>query len=332
MSTTTLSDDQPRSLGPLVWALSVIVHCGLVFLLATSAGTWFGPVGTNDGAGIGETFHEVGVVVESRKANDRQATEDGVPADPTERASGVAASQVGAPDSEVPAEAPARLELPSRTTAGIGAGSLLPTRSGAPTDVGDLVRGGAVGSPGALSGLAPGETRFFGIADKGSRIVYLIDISGSMAGAKLTAARAQLLASIETLLPQQQFQVLFYNQTVHPMVLAGNERQNVYKATDINKTKTRQALASVRADEGTDRESALMAALGYGPDVVYFLTDGDGVELDRVRRNRILERNREGARIHCIEFGPDTAPTTRNALGRLALENGGVYRYVRTGR
>ncbi len=334
MPTATIENERPRTLGPVTWIASLVVHALLVILVATSAGRWLGPPSELPGGGGGEMFHSVGVVVESSPTDrpDKTADESDRSDDrPAERAAG-GSRQAGAPGSEVPAEAPAELELPSRDPKGIGAGSLTPSRSGVPNDVFDPVRDGGIRNPGALSGLAAGETRFFGIRDKGARIVYVIDVSGSMVGPKLNSARTQLLASLQTLLPKQRFQVLLYDHRTMPMTL--DDTAGPFPATDVNKTKTRQYLGGLQhLDGGTDREQALMKSLAYSPDVVYFLTDGDAVELDRARRTRILRRNdTAGARIHCIEFGEGPAPTVRTTLGKLANENGGVYRYVRVGQ
>jgi hypothetical protein len=307
------------------WAASLVLH-GLLFVvlvLTERAGTTAMP-GNPD---AGEDFRSVGVVVEPNDS-DRDADDDrDAPADqPQENA----ATADRAVENAVPDQPPVALQVPQPRDDGLGPGRHPSPPTRVPGDVDAQVRdGGNIGRVGA-AGLKPGETQFFGIKDEGTRIVYAIDVSGSMGGAKLAAAKARLLASLETLTARQQFQVLFYNQIVQPMHL-GRRNEDVHWATTVNKTLTRQYVGSVVVDGSTDRELALTKALALGPEVIYFLTDGDGVELDAAKRNRLAKQNNGRTRIHCIEFGEGQPPPARTALQLLAAENDGAYRFVSVG-
>src|SRR5262245_48566300 len=72
-------------------------------------------------------------------------------------------------------------------------------------------------TPAALnrSGLPPGrnlapavETRVFGLRGNGSRFVYVFDRSSSMEGAPLSAAKRELIGSLQSLQSVHQFQVI----------------------------------------------------------------------------------------------------------------------------
>lgn len=330
---------------PYVWLASVVIHGLLLFLVATSSGSWFGAPGRDDGGAADskgdDDFRDVGVVVkpaEKQKSDAEQKDEQQQVNEPVVDAANARAAADGP---VVPDAPPVELELPRSNDRALGPGGHISPPSRAPGDLADIVRPGGTFDGTPVAGLRAGETRFFGIQDEGLRIVYLIDKSGSMGGAKLATAKSQLLASLESLTDGQQFQVVFYNQTQFPMQLTlprSDARQaslfraeGVYMARSINKTLTRQYLGSVSADEGTDRESALMFGLAYQPDILYFLTDGDGVELDAKKRQRIAERNDGRTKIHCIEFGEGAPPGVRTPLKRLATENGGRHQYIRTG-
>lgn len=327
---------------PAVWLVSLAIHGLLILLVATNSGSWFG--GQN-ALGVapeeGDDFRNVGVVLKPTDSPDAEESDDSPEADPAEDSSDASASATF-DGPVVPDAPPVEIDLPRANDRALGSSGLTAPPMRAPGDVADVVRAGNGNLdriPGG--GLVAGETRFFGIKDKGVRIVYLIDKSGSMGGPKLAAAKSQLLASLETLTDEQQFQVVFYNHGQFPMELVLPSRdaqqrslfraQGVYAARSLNKTLTRQYLGSVRADEGTDREAALMLGLKYEPDVLYFLTDGDGVELDAKKRSRIKERSDGRTRIHCIEFGTGPAPTVRTPLKRLAADNDGLYRFVPVG-
>jgi len=174
-------------------------------------------------------------------------------------------------------------------------------------------------------------TSMFGVQTKGKRFVYVIDHSSSMYDV-LPAAKGQLLASIERLDQQQQFQVVFFNENVQEL----RNRTGMFHGLDGERLVVRQQLQEFSAEGGTSRLPALLKALEYGPDVIYFLTDSDGpmpaADLERVRRSN------RGAQIHCIEFGEGPAPAdvvgraVPNFLHKLAEVSKGSYVYFDTQR
>jgi hypothetical protein len=182
--------------------------------------------------------------------------------------------------------------------------------------------------PGAIARASQTQVSVFGVTGTGTKFVYLFDRSASMEGAPLTAAKRQLVQSLESLESVHQFQIIFFNSLPHPIDITGVGRMAF--ATDQNKQLARNTIGNVTADLGTDRRLALKKAISFGPDVIFFLTDAD----DEMPPSELAEieraNGRVGAAICVIEFGRHTAPTRENFLMRLARQSGGQYGYVNT--
>lgn len=190
--------------------------------------------------------------------------------------------------------------------------------------------GGVGDLPAAPSGSARGEDGFFGLRDEGATFVYVIDSSGSMAdpdGRPMAAAKAELMGSLESLDPEQQFQIIFYSEHPQIMRLPGQAPQKLYWASDINRTLARQFIAVIRPDAGTDHMRALRAALEIQPDAIFFLTDADDPAMTAKDLDEIRRTNRGGTRIHAVEFGKGSKLKHSTALERLAHQNNGGYEY-----
>lgn len=207
----------------------------------------------------------------------------------------------------------------------VGPAVLFPSGSG--TDPRDRIQtGGAQSAGGALSGGMPGAA-FMGARDQGTRIVFVIDCSASMANyGAMSSAKAALVSSLQALTETQQFQVLFYNQHPRPLSIRGNT--DVVFATEVNKTLARQQISGVQPDLGTEHVPALKMALRMTPDVLFFLTDADEPQMTSEQLNDIQKTNRGRTRIHTIEFGTESEIDVDNFLKKLARQNGGTYRYV----
>lgn len=174
-----------------------------------------------------------------------------------------------------------------------------------------------------------GGTNFIGIKDSGSRFVYVIDCSGSMADHRASiVAKNELKSSIGLLDSTQQFQVIFYNQNPFAWQRRGRE-QNVYFASDSNKRLANSYIDQISPNGGTEHILALNMGLSKNPEVLYFLTDADRPRPSTGELSRIKQRNKGRARIHCIEFGIGPKPRgVVNWLMELARDNGGTYRYL----
>jgi hypothetical protein len=164
-------------------------------------------------------------------------------------------------------------------------------------------------------------TEIFGIKGTGSRFVYVIDRSESMAGFEfrpMLAARQQMWASLQSLKKNNQFQIVFYNDKVK--IFTGQPR--LYFATDETMEEARSFIERIRPDGGTDHMVALKQAFKFAPDVIFFLTDAEGGFTDADLRE-IGRRNRSAAIINAIEFGERRS--RNRSLEAVARNSGGQY-------
>jgi len=177
------------------------------------------------------------------------------------------------------------------------------------------------------------NTHVFGIAGRGHKFVYVFDRSASMEGtlgAPLAAAKTQLLASLRDLGSKHQFQIIFYNDAPHFFESAGTGSNLVF-ATESNKQRAAEFVASIVGDGTTNHEPALAAALSLRPDVIFFLTDAGDPRL-KPWQLALLGRLNRGTSINTIEYGNGPQVESDNFLIRLARENGGKHVYVDVNR
>ena len=195
-------------------------------------------------------------------------------------------------------------------------------------------KAGVGGGQGATSTKIKGiggkaRTAVFGVPGEGYTFVYVFDRSGSMGGSgrnALTAAKKELLASLQQLEPTHQFQIIFYNDRLTLFNPSGNADRLVF-ATEQNKAAAERFINSIVPDGGTEHYPALLTALKFRPDVIFFLTDADEPKLTPGQLERI-HRAAGGTVINAIEFGYGPQTENDNFIVRLARQNGGKHVYV----
>ena len=166
-------------------------------------------------------------------------------------------------------------------------------------------------------------TEVFGVKGTGSRFVYVIDRSDSMAGyggRPMLAARQQLMASFKSLQETHQFQIIFYNQDVR--VFSPDGRSTMHFATEPMKKEAETFVNRTSPDGGTDHMNALLRAFKLGPDVIFLLTDAEGGFTSQELRD-LVRRNRSGAIINTIEFGQRRGRD--GSLQAVSHNSGGQY-------
>ncbi len=304
--------------------MSALIH-GLVLAVLLVASRLPGCQGTLDGEG--DDLRQVGIYVrpaESSPSQNESETES-----PSDLPTSSDLHSLRTAAEPVPDTPPVELSLPSLDAPPlIGLGQA--PRSA--TSISDLLQPTRVGEgtpPAGESG--PAMTSMFGISDVGNRLVYVIDNSSSMANyGAMQVAKAQLMSSLERLNDSQQFQVLFVNSGgVRPL---NPGRFDMFFGTDSQRLEVRLQVANVSADQGTDHRGGLLAALGYNPDVVFYLTDAGEPYLLKPDLEEIRRKNR-GSRIHTIHFGEGPPPRTgaggpaTNFLQTLSSQNNGRYTY-----
>lgn len=190
---------------------------------------------------------------------------------------------------------------------------------------------GSGGGSGGKRGLGYGRTRttIFGIPGEGSKFAYVFDRSGSTGGPgrnTLSAAKAQLLASLDDLDTVHQFQIIFYNEVPSVFNPSGQPGKLNF-ATERNKMLAKRFVNSITSDGGTAHEEALILAIKMQPDVIFFFTDADEPQLT-ARQLEKIHRMAAGITINAIEFGIGPQANSDDFMVKLARQNGGRFGYV----
>ena len=198
------------------------------------------------------------------------------------------------------------------------------------------IQGGGPLQPGAARGSPPGAGGFggkaavnvFGTQGMGYKFAYVFDRSLSMEGSgrsPLEVAKAEMIASLDTLEDTHQFQIVFYNETPKAFNPSGQTGKLAF-ATEQNKERARRFIGSITAYGRTEHETALKLAIRMQPDVIFFLTDANEPRLSG-RQLYQIQRKAAGTQINAIEFGIGPKQGGDNFLQKLARQNGGQYAY-----
>jgi len=298
------------------WLLSLVFHVGLMVVLGLTL-----RLGPPRGAAAERTA-EVGIVLKQtdgdreffESQDDAAGFQDQAPM-PSTTATDVLPDQPSTDPSEA---------LPSSLPNVIGPGGL---EGGGPSTAIGAASGGPTGPRRGVGGTA--KTGIFGVEGEGYKFVYVFDRSYSMGGSgrsPLSAAKAELIASIQSLDKVHQFQVIFYNE--QPKRFMERESPNkLFFATDRNKRMAEGFIRGISAQGGTQHEDALLLAIRLQPDVIFFLTDADKPIL-WPKQLLDIKRRAGGITINAIEFGYGPPGDGDNFLKQLARDNRGKYGYV----
>ncbi len=299
------------------WLISMLLHVVVVLVLG-----WGFTLTPPSDANTDDRTAEVGIVLKHQQGETEfyENENDSSAAD----SSSAAESALDNLDELIepqPSSDPSSV-LPSSLSV-IGPGALEPGGVGSAQDA-------AAGPPGnrRVSG-GKARTGVFGVEGEGYKFVYVFDRSASMGGPgrnALGAAKAQLIASLESLEETHQFQIIFYNRQPEVFELPGQSGKLCF-ATEQNKRLAQKFVGGIVATGITGHEAALSAAVRMQPDVIFFLTDADTTvypgRLDKIKRmaaGRTI--------IHCIEFGFGPQVGSDNFLVQIARDCGGQYGYV----
>lgn len=159
-------------------------------------------------------------------------------------------------------------------------------------------------------------------------IVFVLDTSGSMEGKKIEQAKNALRFFLESLAPEDTFDVVPFATEAEPFF---GQR---LPATPERIAEARARVETLAAAGGTNLQGALEVALrGEAADgrvpIVVFLTDGEptvGLTVPEEIRKSVRAANARNARLFVLGVG-NTVNT--HLLDLLAAENGGARDYVR---
>jgi hypothetical protein len=328
------------------WVGSFLFHLLLALLILTFAPYW-GTRGDTDGDG-GDSFRQAGIRLlppGPAGGSEGTVTTTGTPQEedvttplPASVSQMPPNPQLQDATSSLESLTSARLNLPQTDALppvigpGVGAAGLASVNLNPlvkPTGVSGGSWGTGAGSGGGEGDGGGGGTSFMGVTGKGKTFVYVIDRSFSMAEDNaLTAAKLELMNSLNRLNETQQFQVIFYNNEYTVLSTRGG-RFDFFRGTDAHRFLVSEQIRSITPAAGTRHLPPLLEALNFKPDVIFLLTDGAAENaLSAADLNTIRQRNRHGTHIHCIEFGRlEKSPMAdqANFLKTLARENGGQY-------
>jgi len=179
------------------------------------------------------------------------------------------------------------------------------------------------GTPGGNGGVAF-KSNFYGTGGNATRIVYIIDHSGSMLD-NFEYLQKETKRSVGNLVPLQFFSVIMVSDTA---AVIGEAR--LQRATGDAKRAFMTQLDEFVAEGQNDDllppfQEAFEKAFAMKPQLVYFLTDG---HFDPRLRDVVQKLNREGkVHINTIAF-VNHEPSYEDQLKELASRNGGVYHFV----
>jgi hypothetical protein len=162
------------------------------------------------------------------------------------------------------------------------------------------------------------EVKLLGVEGKGHRLVFVIDQSGSMEGARFQAACAALIQTLRALPPEVHFMIYFFDTRAEAM-----PKRGLVPASPENIDFAVKWVEAQRAGGGTDPSQALRWAFALRPDTIWLLSDGEFID----QAFMLKELNpKRATRINTIAFQDESGG---EQLQRIASENGGIYRFVK---
>ena len=171
-----------------------------------------------------------------------------------------------------------------------------------------------------------GTASFFGTKVEGNRILYILDNSGGMQSGKLETLIDELLDSVGSLRPKQQFYVIFYSDTVYPLFYP-RSATNFVNATNENKQLLRDWLETIELCLGNSIDEALAAAAVIRPDTVFLLSDGR-LFTTASKQRMLLDGPSRAFPINTFGMGVKANSTPAKELQLVAEANRGTYRAV----
>lgn len=170
---------------------------------------------------------------------------------------------------------------------------------------------------------------YHGIPICAKRVVFVLDTSGSMRGAKIEIAKTELIRAIRELPQEVFFNVISFDGTVRTW------QRELVGATEQIKHFAVNAVMEQPLGSNTASYDALEAAFDLDPEAIYFLSDGaprGGKVEDPTQIVSIFSTLNRVRRISIHSIGVDTnlpsaAPFAR-FMKTLAEANWGVYKAV----
>lgn len=169
--------------------------------------------------------------------------------------------------------------------------------------------------------------QYYGIPICAKRVVFVLDTSLSMKGARIAAAKTELIRAIRELPKEVSFDVIAFDNTARVW------RPELVPASEQNKLLAVNVVMEQPLKFKTASYDALEAAFGLYPEAIYFLSDGQpyGGKIDDPKQiiatisgvNRVRRVS-----IHSIGIGTGEATVFADFMKGLAEANWGIYKPI----
>lgn len=173
-----------------------------------------------------------------------------------------------------------------------------------------------------------GGSSYYGLPLYARRVVFVVDISGSMAGPRLATAKRELTGAISGLPEDTDLGLVAFSTQVVPW------RRELARATPANKQEAARFVSHLAAGGKTATYDALEAAFRYEAEAVYLLSDGDpngGKIVEPVAIITTITGANRARRlsIYSVGIAPGAAEGANELFMKtLAERNFGIYKRV----
>jgi hypothetical protein len=191
------------------------------------------------------------------------------------------------------------------------------------------------GAPGGGSGIGP-KGAVFGSGGNAYNIVFVVDGTGTMLGTKYNLLTRELVKTVGSLKPMQNFNVIIFKDGSNYAAL---DKKALIPATSANKQRLSKFLEETSIGGATDVLPALELAFTLRPQLLYLLSDGafnDLSSYDAVIK-KVNELNAEKkTKVNTIMLRNDTEARNKleeiaelkkadEALRKIAKDSNGVF-------
>jgi HEAT repeat protein len=169
---------------------------------------------------------------------------------------------------------------------------------------------------------------YYGLPLYAERLVFVLDISGSMQGGRIVAAKRELIRAINGLPDKVHFGIVVFNSQVR------NWKKDLQPADEKMKAAAVEFIEQLTPRNDTASYDALEAALAYDTEAIYFLSDGAPTSgkilapLDIISAIGTINQVRR-ITIYTVGIAPGFPGSPTDAfLKTMAEQNFGQYRRV----
>ena len=184
-----------------------------------------------------------------------------------------------------------------------------------------------------LGDVSKAATKFFGIRIESTRVVFIVDVSGSMNEmtkplgggvediSRIDVAKHELERAIDALDTGTLFNIIAFSGAVTHWIDG-----SIGETDSVSRDEAKQFVARLGALGGTNLYGALQAAFDDADvDTIYLLSDGepsvgDVIDAATIRDHVHLWNENRGVTIHCVSIGADL-----QVLEWIAADSGGSY-------